>query len=156
MSSAAGQPSPPAPGDARRFRLPWLAYLAVGLLTLCVLPLALAGDPADSGAAAILGPRAALLLIPVVAAAFVARTATVVDEAGLWVRAVFGSRLLRWADVRGLAVNGRSVYAVVSDGAVRLPCVHVSDLAAVSAASGGRLPELPEATPKPAPGRRRR
>jgi Bacterial PH domain len=156
MSSAAGQPSTSPPGDARRFRLPWLAYLAVGLLTLCVLPLALAGDPAASGAAAILGPRAALLLIPVLAAAFVARTATVVDEAGLCVRAVFGSRLLRWTDVRGLAVNGRSVYAVVSDGAVRLPCVHVSDLAAVSAASGRRLPELPEATPKPAPSRRRR
>jgi hypothetical protein len=116
----------------------------------------LAGDVSDSGAEAILGPRAALLLIPVLAAAFVARTATVVDEAGVIVRAIFGSRLLRWADVRGLAVNGRSVYAVLSDGAVRLPCVHVSDLAAVSAASGGRLPDLPEPTPKPAPGRRHR
>jgi hypothetical protein len=39
---------------------------------------------------------------------------------------------------------------------VRLPCVHVSDLAAVSAASGGRLPQLREPTPKPAAGRRRR
>ena len=141
---------------ARRFRLPWLAYLGVGLLTLCVLPLALAGDVGDSGAEVIFGPRAVLLLIPVAAAAFVARTATVVDEVGVSVRAVFGSRLLRWADVRGLAVNGRSVYAVVADGAVRLPCVHVSDLAAVSVASGGRLPELPEPTPKPAAGKRRR
>ena len=67
-------------------------------------------------------------------------------------RALFGSRPLPWADVRGLTVNGRSVYAVVADGAVRLPCVHVADLAAVSAASGGRLPELAEPTPKPAAG----
>ena len=67
-----------------------------------------------------------------------------------------GSRILPWADLRGLSVTGRSVYAVTNTGSVRLPCVRLADLAAVSAASGGRLPQLPEATPKYAPSRRLR
>jgi hypothetical protein len=58
--------------------------------------------------------------------------------------------------MRGLSITGRSVYAVLESGSVRLPCVRQGDLAAVARASGGRLPEIPEERPKFAPGRRRR
>jgi len=56
----------------------------------------------------------------------------------------------------GLSVHERTVYLVCRDGSLRLPCVRIADLAAVSRASGGRLPSVPEATPKFAPARRRR
>jgi hypothetical protein len=64
--------------------------------------------------------------------------------------------VLPWDEIRGLSVRGRSVYALTADGAWRLPCVHVANLAAMANASGGRLPELDEPTPKYAPQRRRR
>jgi hypothetical protein len=48
------------------------------------------------------------------------------------------------------------VYLVCRDGAVRLPCVRISDLAALSKASGGRLPAVAEPTAKFAPSRRPR
>jgi len=130
--------------SSRVFRLPRSAYLAVLFLALCVTPL-------------VQHPLVAILyVIPVAGAVFIARTATIVDEDGIAVRALIGRRLLPWNEVRGLSVTGRSVYAVTDDGAVRLPCVRVSDLAALSRASGGHVPQLPEATPKYAPSRRRR
>ncbi len=150
MSSTAAGPS-----DRRTFRLPALAYLIVLFLLFCTAPLAFAGDGSEEARAA-LGPRALLLLLPVFAAAFIARTRTVVDENGVSVRALFGTRHLPWTEMRGLSVTGRSVYAVSRDGSVRLPCVRISDLAAVTKASGGKLPEVAEPTPKFAPSRRRR
>ena len=150
MTSAAASPS-----DARTFRLPALAYLAVLFLVFGTAPLAFAGDGSE-GARSALGPRALLILIPILAAVFIARTRTVVDETGVSVRALFGTRHLTWPEIRGLSVTERTVYLVCHDGSVRLPCVRISDLAAVSKASGGRLPEVPEATPKYAPSRQRR
>ena len=130
--------------SSRVFRLPRSAYLAVLFLALCVTPL-------------VQHPLAAILyVIPVAGAVFIARTATIVNADGIAVRALVGRRALPWDAVRGLSVTGRNVYAVTDDGAVRLPCVRVSDLAALSGASGGRVPQLPEATPKYAPSRRRR
>jgi hypothetical protein len=126
------------------FRLPRSAYLAVLFLAL---------------AATALVQHLVLLVayvIPILAIVFIARTATIVDADGITVRALFGSRHLPWDAVRGLSVTGRNVYAVTDQGGVRLPCVRIADLAAVAAASGGRLPELPEARPKYAPSRRRR
>ena len=129
----------------RVFRLPRSAYLGVLFLALCATPL-------------VQHPLAALVyIVPVAAAVYIARTATFVDpDAGIRVRALIGHRTLPWADVRGLSVTDRSVYAVTADAAVRLPCVRVSDLAAVSAVSGGHLPQMREATPKYAPSRRSR
>lgn len=126
------------------FRLPRPAYLAVLFLALCVTPL-------------VQHPIAAIAyVVPVVGAVFIARTATIADDQGLTVRALVGRRQLPWAQVRGLSVTGRSVYAVTADGAVRLPCVRIADLAALSRASDGHLPQLREATPKYAPSRRKR
>jgi hypothetical protein len=111
---------------------------------------------ASQGAPVVIGWQLVLLVIPVIAAVFIRRTATFVDPDGIRVRAVFGAQHLAWDEIRGISVHGRNVYAVTRDGALRLPCVHVSELAALSHASGGRLPEMAAPRPKYAPQRRRR
>ena len=145
------------------FRLPRTAYLIVLFVAFGTIPVAFtaAGYGHDSsggltGPPAVIGWQTALLVIPVLAAVFIARTATFVDADGLRVRAAFGSRRLGWDEIRGLAVRERDVYAVVEDGAVRLPCVHVNSLAELARASGGRLPPIASPRPKFAPGKRRR
>jgi hypothetical protein len=140
--------------QARIFRLPPMAYLAVVVLLFCVAPLAFASDGGQAPATA--GAQTMLLVVPVVAALLIARTATVVDTAGITVRLPFGRRTLPWPAVRGLSVSERSVYAVTADGAQRLPCVRVTDLADVSRASGGHLPKVADAPLKAAPSRQRR
>jgi hypothetical protein len=152
------------PPAVRTFRLPRSAYLIVLFLVFCTVPLAFGTNQAHTAedaardsttiAGVEFGPRALLLIIPIAAAFYIARTSTTVNEAGIKVRALLGTRQMRWAELRGLSVNERSVYAVCSDGSVRLPCVRIGDLAAVSQASAGRLPELPAPTPKFAPSRR--
>jgi PH (Pleckstrin Homology) domain-containing protein len=147
------------------FRIAPIAYLVVPFLAFGVWPFALYGG-GDSGryfanesagaGPAKLSPLILLFLLPLVAILYIARTATIVDGHGVRVRALFGSRRLPWQKVRGLAVTGRSVYAVLADGSVRLPCVGVQQLARVARASEGRLPEIAEPTPKFAPQRRRR
>lgn len=138
------------------FRLPRSAYLAVLFLLFCAAPIAFSADGGNEGGPAGLTWRVVFLLVPALAAVFIARTATVVSPDGLRIRAAFGSRSIRWGAVRGLSVNGNSIYVVLLDGSVRLPCVRVSDLAELSRASGGRLPELPDPVAKYAPSRRRR
>src|SRR4051794_23439016 len=102
------------------------------------------------------GLQTLVFFVPLLVAIFIARTATVVSADGLRVRALFGSRMLRWDEIRGLTVSGRAIYAVVEGGAIRLPCVRIAYLGPISRLSAGRLPELPDATPKPAPQRTRR
>jgi hypothetical protein len=148
--------SPPSQPDASRtFRLPALAYLVVLLLLFCVAPVAFTDEGVKSPPA-VVGPQSLLMLVPIVAAVFIARTATIVDATGIRVRAAFGQRRLRWDEIQGLSVGARSVYAVLADGAVRLPCVRVADLGALSRASDGHLPELADPTPKYAAQRRLR
>jgi Bacterial PH domain len=132
-----------------------MAYLAVVFLVFCVAPLAVASS-AEQLSRPTFGPRVVLFVIPVLAAVFIARWATIVDRTGIVVRAAFGQTRLPWERIRGLSVTGTAVYAVLADGAVRLPCVRVADLGAVSRASGGRLPELADPVPKFPPQRRRR
>ncbi|HYT09728.1 MAG TPA: PH domain-containing protein [Mycobacteriales bacterium] len=113
-------------------RLPRTALLAVLVLAVCVLPLATASRW-----------LAVLLLVPVAAAAWVVRTGVDVDADGLTVRALLGSRRLRWDEVAGLRVGRRrELTAVLRDaGTVRLPVVRARHLDLLAAASGGRLPE---------------
>jgi hypothetical protein len=132
-----------------------MTYLVVLFLLFCVAPLAFTGQGAQ-GAPAVIGPQTLLLLIPVIGALFIGRTATIVAADGITVRLAFGRRKLAWDEVRGLSVGERSVYVVGRTGSVRLPCVRVADLAEVSKASGGHLPEVEPPTPKFAPSRRRR
>ncbi len=148
--------SVPAPRLRERvFRLPRSAYFVVLFVLFGVAPLAFARG-GDEGSVAVLGPRAVLVLIPVIIAFFIARTATVVSADGIEVRALLGRRRLPWAQIRGLSVRGTRVYAVVAEGAVRLPCVRVADLHDVAELSDGRLPPVARPTPKFAPSRRRR
>ena len=135
------------------FRVPRPAYLSVIFLFVGVTPIALYGGPGDASPVAV-SALTLLYLVPILAAAFIARTSTRVGPSGLRVSAIFGSREIRWPDIRGLSIDKRNVYAVLSDGSVRLPCVRQRDLTAIAAASGGRLPELPEPVVKAAPGRR--
>lgn len=137
-----------------RFRLPRSAYLAVLFLLFCTVPLALSQRGGDEGSTIGWSWRIALLLVPVLAAVFIARTATFVSTDGLRVRAAFGSRTLSWDELRGLSVTGRAVYAVLDDGAVRLPCIRTADLADIARVSGGRLPEIADPVRRYAPSRR--
>ncbi len=139
----------------RIFRLPRSAYLAVLFLLFCSAPLALAENASTLSGAAV-SPRLLILLIPILAIAFIARTATFVDGAGIRVRAIFGSRTLAWGDIRGLSVSGNSVYAVVADGGVRLPCVRMADLAELARHSEGHVPQLRDPVRRFAPSRRPR
>jgi len=132
-----------------------MAYAVVLLLFFGVIPLAFTED-GQFEAKATLGPQMLLLVIPILAAAFIARSATVVDSDGITVHAVFGSRQMGWDEIRGLSVERRTVYAVLAHGAMRLPCVRVADLAALSRASGGHVPAVADPKPKFAPSRRRR
>jgi len=136
------------------FRLPRPAYFAVGFLAVGITPIALYSGPAE-GAPARISALTLLYLAPVLAAAFIARTRTRVDAAGIRITAVFGSRRLGWEELQGISVIGRSIYAVLRDGSVRLPCVRQNDLTAIASVSAGRLPELAPPVLKSAPGKRR-
>jgi hypothetical protein len=145
------------------FRLPASAYLVVLFLFFGAIPLAFTessfhfdGKGSEQGAPGVVGWQTLFLLIPVLAAFFIRRNATIVDPTGIRVRALFGSRQLAWDDLRGVSVDGRNVYAVLTEGSVRLPCVRVADLGAVARASGGRLPKIEDPKPRYAPQRRRR
>jgi hypothetical protein len=144
------------------FRLPRTTYLVVLFVALGTIPLAFtaAGYGRDNsgrviGPAGVLGWQILFLVVPVLAAVFIARWATFVDESGIRVRAAFGSRLMSWDEIRGLSIDGNDVYAVLEDGAVRLPCVHVNTLAAVSRAAAGHLPPIANPRAKAAPQRKR-
>lgn len=107
------------------------AYLIVAFALLCAT-------------AVVRSPLLALVyLIPIGGAWYVARTATIVDEAGITARAMFGSYTVPWADLAGLRLNDKSaVYAVARDGTqTRLPCVRATRLAPLISASAGRIPD---------------
>jgi hypothetical protein len=86
----------------------------------------------------------ALFLIPVVLVAWVVRAGVDVTSDGLTLRALLGTRRLRWDQVAGLAVGERGkVSAVLRSGdQVRLPATRLHDLPLISAASGGRIPDI--------------
>jgi hypothetical protein len=163
---SSSEPSPSVDRPGRVFRLPRSAYLVVLFLLFGTLPLAFGDSQQHSAdqvvthvhrfAGVAVSWFAILLVLPVIAAVYIGRTATFVDGDGLRVRALFGSRRLEWSQLRGLSVSGRSVYAVLPGGAVRLPCVRVADLAEVARHSDGHVPQLRDPAPHFAPARRRR
>ena len=111
---------------------PRSALLAVLALAICTLPLATAAPW-----------LAVLWLLPIGAGVWVLRTGVDVDRDGLTVRAVLGSRRVRWDEVAGLRAEPRGQLAAVlrDGGALRLPGVRARHLPLVSAASGGRVPD---------------
>jgi hypothetical protein len=128
--------------DELRFRVPRTALIAVAALAVCVLPLASARPW-----------LAVLWVLPLAAAAWVVRTGVDVDRDGLTVRAVAGSRRVRWDDLAGLAADGRGRLSAVrrGGGAVRLPVLRARHLPLLAAASGGRVPDPDAAQPADRP-----
>jgi hypothetical protein len=111
---------------------PGSAYLIVAFVALCIT-------------AVVHSPLPALLyLVPIAAAGYVGRTATVVDADGLHARALLGSQLVPWERLRGLRLTeSGAVYAVDANGTqLKLPCVRSTKLQPLIAAAGGRIPEL--------------
>jgi hypothetical protein len=112
-----------------------LAYLIVAFVALCCT-------------AVVYSPVLALVyLVPLAAAYYVARTATVVDSRGLHARAMFGSSTVGWDELAGLRLDrSGAVYAVDrAGGQLRLPCLRSTRLDALIAAGAGRIPD-PAAT----------
>ena len=120
------------------FRLPRSAYLAVLFLVfgVTVLVRGYAWLP--------------VYLVPLGAAYFIARRATVLDGRGIEVRALLAARRVPWRDVAGLAVDDRGAVSasLVSGAVLRLPYVRVSHLPVLHALTGGRVPAI-EDVPKP-------
>ncbi|MGI5125299.1 PH domain-containing protein [Pseudonocardia sp. CA-107938] len=83
-----------------------------------------------------------IYLIPVGMIVWAVRTRTVVDPDALTVRRVLGGRTVPWSEIASLRLTKRTrVRAVLSGGdEFTLPAVHVRNLPALAAASGGRLP----------------
>lgn len=84
-------------------------------------------------------------LVPLLAAVFVARRATIVDARQITVRAVFGRERIAWDRVRGLLISTRGNVSVALDdrSAVRLPYVRARHLPVLSQVSGNRVPTIP-------------
>ena len=82
-----------------------------------------------------------LLLVPVAVGVVVARTATVVDGAGLRTRTAVGGRRLPWDEVATLRVAARGWVRAVGTGGAEtpLPGIRTRDLGRVGEASGGRI-----------------
>ena len=104
---------PSAAGDSRTFRLPRSAYLAVLFLIFCALPISFTGGD-DDGSRAVYGWRMIFLLLPVLAAVFIARTATFVTPRRRARARRVRVAALRWDELRGLSVQERAVYAVLA------------------------------------------
>jgi hypothetical protein len=112
-------------------RMSRTALLPVVLLALCVLPAAAATPVA-----------ALLLLLPVLAAAWVLRVGVDVGDDGLTARSLVGRRTVPWDRVAGLRVGPRAeLWLVTTAGTqVRLPAMRARDLPRLAAVSGGRIP----------------
>ncbi|MGW4740540.1 PH domain-containing protein [Nocardia xishanensis] len=120
--------------EAKVIRIQPLAYLGVIVLALCVF-LFFVGWPAGLWW---------LLLLPVVVAAWVARTRTVVSDAGLDLRTLVGSRHLDWEQIKGVSIPKRGFVRahLTDDSQVKLPAVSYDRLRTLITASNGRLPDL--------------
>ena len=112
------------------FRIPPLAILGAVLLAVCATPVAF-GAPWFW----------LVYLLPVAVVVWVLRVRTTVDEEGLTVRRLVGSRRVPWSEIRSLHLRDKGgVRAVLTDGAeLPLPSVRVRDLPQLAAASGGHL-----------------
>ncbi|MBB4685513.1 PH domain-containing protein [Amycolatopsis jiangsuensis] len=113
------------------FRIPSTAYLAIGLLIVCVTPVAL-GE---------IGGFQWLYVFPLALLVFVARTRTVATREGLNVRTVFGKRDLPWSSLKGLAITNKArVRAVLGDDTqVALPTVRTRHLPVLALVSEGKI-----------------
>lgn len=118
-------------GEGTVIKHPNSAYLIVAFLLLCTM--AMVRSPL----------QALFFLIPLACALYIARTATIVDSAGVSARALFGTETVNWTTLTGLHLaKSGAVYAVDSSGTqLRLPCVRSTRLSPLITASAGRIPD---------------
>ncbi|WP_433201745.1 PH domain-containing protein [Nocardia sp. CA-107356] len=133
--AAPNSPEPAAPKQTVQvIRITQMAYLGVVVLLFCVF-FAFVGWPIGLWW---------LLLLPVAAAVWIARTRTTVSETGLDLRTVIGSRHLDWAQVAGVSIPKRGFVRahLTDDTDVKLPAVSYDRLRDLIRASNGRIPDL--------------
>ncbi len=126
-AEAAEAPAPPAV-----FRPSPLVVLVAFAFAFCATPFAF-GAPLFW----------LIYLVPVAMIVWAARTRTIVGPDALTVRRVLGGRTVPWSEVASLRLTKRTrVRAVLTGGdELALPAVHVRNLPALAAASGGHLPD---------------
>jgi hypothetical protein len=114
-----------------------IALIPVGLLALCVVPLAFAAPWTP-----------VLLLIPLAVAVWVLRVGVDIADDGLTVRSLAGERRVPWSGIAGIRVAPRGDLWLVTTGGteVRMPVMRARDLPRLAALSGGRIdvPQPPE------------
>jgi hypothetical protein len=117
-------------GPQLRVRIPRVNLFAVGVATICTVPLAFAS------------PWLAIVwLLPVAGLLHVLRTGVDADAAGLTAHTMLRSRRLSWDDIAGLRIRRSRIAAVLRGGStIRLPVLRPRHLSLLAAASGGRLP----------------
>lgn len=115
--------------------------------------IAVAGLVAFFGAIPLAGTHwylAPILLVPLAIGVRGARAGTDADASGVYVRALFGRRQLRWDQITGFAHTDRRVHATLAGGVeVPLPAVTAVDLPRLIEAGGQRF-DQPANPPSPA------
>ncbi|HVX44374.1 MAG TPA: PH domain-containing protein [Mycobacteriales bacterium] len=135
-ATPAPAPAAPAglpPGTLLRLRPSRVGLMVVLVLAVCMTPFA--------GQRLYLVP---LYLIPIVLLWWLLRAGTDIDDHGVTVRAMLGSRHWDWDDLRGFSTTGRGkLVAVLPDGRiVRLPSARARHLELIGKVSGGRVPQI--------------
>jgi len=107
------------------------ALLPVVLLFVGVVPFAAASPWA-----------LVVLVLPVLAAVWVVRVGVDVDDAGIAVRQMLGSRTVPWSELAGIRVGRRRGLWLVTTGGteIALPVLRVGDLPRLAELSDGRIP----------------
>jgi hypothetical protein len=110
------------------------SLLPVGLLAVCVVPLAFAAPWTP-----------VLLLVPLALTLWVLRVGVDISDDGVTARSLVGERRVPWTEVVGIRVAPRGDLWLVTTGGteVRLPVMRARDLPRLAAASGGRI-DVPE------------
>ncbi|WP_448627287.1 PH domain-containing protein [Geodermatophilus sp. URMC 64] len=115
-----------------RLRMSRTALLPVVILLICVIPFAAATPWA-----------LVVLLLPLLAGAWVLRVGVDIDDDGITARQIAGARTVRWQELAGIRVGERGDLWLVTTGGteVALPVLRARDLPRLSELSGGRIPQ---------------
>jgi hypothetical protein len=107
------------------------ALLPVVLLLVCVIPFAAASPW-----------TLVILVLPLLAAAYVVRVGVDVADEGITVRGVLGARTVPWSQLAGIRVGERRKLFLVTTGGteIAMPVLRVGDLPRLAELSGGRIP----------------
>ncbi|NYJ04363.1 PH domain-containing protein [Petropleomorpha daqingensis] len=107
------------------------ALLPVVLLLVCVIPFAAASPW-----------TLVILVLPLLAAAYVLRAGVDVTDEGITVRQVLASRTVPWDELAGIRIGDRRrLWLVTTAGTeIAVPVLRVGDLPRLAELSGGRIP----------------